>query len=63
MPEAPGGTSPHNRSTEHQKSGDAMRPKDTLDSGNDAAHRAKDFNPAEDVGKADPSGNPADRTD
>lgn len=51
---------PANLSTEHQKPGDAKRPRDTLDSDNDAAHRAKDFDPAEDAGKAEPSGNPAD---
>jgi hypothetical protein len=60
MPDTPGGTNPHNISTEHQKQGDAMRPKDTLDSDNDEAHWPKDFNPAEDVGKAKPSGNPTD---
>lgn len=60
MPDAPEGASPHNISTEHQKPGDAKRPKDTLDSDNDAAHWAKDFNPGEDAGKAEPSGNPAD---
>ena len=49
-----------NLSTEHQKPGDARRPRDTLDSENDAAHRAKDFDPAEDVGKAEPSGDRAD---
>jgi hypothetical protein len=54
------GTSPHNLSTEHQDAGDAKRPKDTLDSPNEAAHWAKDFDPAEDVGKARPSGNPTD---
>lgn len=63
MPDTPEGTSPHNLSTEHQKPGDAMRPGDTLDSDNDAAHRARDFNPAEDVGKARPSGNPVDQAD
>jgi hypothetical protein len=57
MPDRP------NLSTEHQKPGDATRPKDTLDSDNDAAHWAKDFNPAEDVGKAEPSGDPADEAD
>jgi hypothetical protein len=56
----PDGTNPHNLSTEHQKPGDATRPKDTLDSENDAAHWAKDFDPAEDAGKAKPSGNPVD---
>ncbi len=56
----PDGTDPKNLSTEHQPAGEAMRPKDTLDSENDAAHWAKDFNPAEDVGKARPSGNPTD---
>jgi hypothetical protein len=60
MPDAPGNTSPRNLSTEHQAPGDAKRPKDTLDSKNDEAHWPKDFNPAEDVGKAKPSGNPAD---
>jgi hypothetical protein len=54
------GTDPQNLSTEHQKEGDAKRPKDTLDSPNDAAHWAKDFDPGEDAGKARPSGNPAD---
>lgn len=54
------GTSPHNISTEHQKPGDATRPKDTLDSSNDSARWAKDFDPAEDAGSAEPSGNPAD---
>ena len=54
------GTSEHNLSTDHQKSGDAMRPKDTMDSDNDEAHWAKDFDPAGDVGKAKPSGNPTD---
>lgn len=54
------GTAPQNLSTEHQKQGDAMRPKDTLDSPDDSAHLAKDFDPAEDAGKARPSGNPAD---
>lgn len=56
------GTDPHNLSTEHQKEGDAKLPKDTLDSPNTAAHWPKDFNPAEDVGKPRPSGNPLDRT-
>lgn len=60
MPDTPGGTSPHNLSTEHQKPGDARRPRDMLDSENDAAHRAKDFDPAEDAGKAEPSGDRAD---
>lgn len=60
MADTPGGTHPHNLSTEHQKPGDAKRPRDTLDSENDAAHWAKDFNPAEDAGKAEPSGDPAD---
>jgi hypothetical protein len=60
MPDTPGGTRPNNLSTEHQPEGDATRPKDTLDSGNDAAHWAKDFDPAEDVGKARPSGNPTE---
>ena len=54
------GTRPTNLSTEHQKEGDAKRPKDTLDSPNDEAHWAKDFDPAGDVGKAKPSGNPTD---
>lgn len=60
MPDTPGGTSPHNLSTEHQKLGDARRPRDTLYSEKDAVRRAKDFDPAEDAGKAEPSG---DRTD
>ena len=60
MPDAPGGTDPHNLSTDHQKPGDAAKPKDTMDSENDQAHWAKDFDPAADVGKAKPSGNPAD---
>jgi hypothetical protein len=51
---------PDNLSTEHQKPGDAKRPRDTLDGENDAAHWAKNFDPAEDAGKAEPSGNPAD---
>jgi hypothetical protein len=55
-----GGTSPHNLSTEHQKPGDAKRPRDTLDSENDSAHWAKDFDPAADAGKAEPSGNRTD---
>lgn len=54
------GTDPQNLSTEHQKQGDARRPRDTLDSTNDSAQWARDFNPAEDAGKARPSGNPAD---
>lgn len=58
----PGGT-PDTLSTQHQPEGAATRPKDTLDSPNDAAHWAKDFDPAEDVGKAKPSGAPADRKD
>lgn len=60
MPDTSSGTSPHNLSTEHQKPGDAKRPKDTLDSDNDAAHWAKDFDPAEDAGKAEPGGARAD---
>ena len=51
---------PDSLSTEHQKPDDAERPRDTLDSENDAAHWAKDFDPAEDAGKAEPSGDPAD---
>jgi hypothetical protein len=54
------GARPDNISTEHQKPGDAMRPQDTLDSENDAAKRPGDFNPGEDAGSAQPSGNPAD---
>lgn len=54
------GTDPHNLSTEHQEQGDAKRPQDTLDSPNDEAHWAKDFDPAGDVGKAKPTGNPLD---
>lgn len=52
--------SPHNLSSAHQPDGAAARPKDTMDSDNDAAHWAKDFDPAADVGKAQPSGNPTD---
>ena len=59
MPET--GTPDHNLSTEHQKEGDAMRPKDTMDSPNDEAHWAKDYDPAGDVGRAKPTGNPTDR--
>ena len=51
---------PDNLSTEHQKPGDAKRPRDTLDSDNDAAHWAKDFDPADDAGEAEPSGNRTD---
>lgn len=52
---------PRNLSTDHQRPGDAKRPRDTLDSPNAAAHWPKDFDPAGDVGKATPSGNPTDR--
>lgn len=45
MSDIPDRTSPHNLSTEHQKPGDAKRPRDTLDSENDAAHWAKDSIP------------------
>ena len=52
--------SDRNISTDHQPEGAAQRPKDTMDSENDEAHWAKDFDPARDVGKAKPSGNPTD---
>ncbi|AQR73977.1 hypothetical protein [Sphingomonas sp. LM7] len=58
MAEAPDGTSPRNLSTEHQQPRDATQPKDTLDSGDDEARWAKDFDPAADAGRAKPSGNP-----
>lgn len=60
MPDSPDGARPDNISTAHQKPGDATRPKDTLDSENDSAHWAKDFDPGADAGKAEPSGNPTD---
>jgi len=44
-----------NLSTEHQKEGDARRPSDTLDRPADQVHPAKDFDPTDDVGKAEPS--------
>jgi hypothetical protein len=50
------GTSPDNLSTRNQEQGDAKRPADTLD--RDERPRAEDFDPAGDVGKAEPSGNP-----
>lgn len=47
------GTRPHNLSTEHQKSGDARHPRDTLDKPKE--HWAKDFQPGRDEGEAEPS--------
>lgn len=46
------GTPDHNHSTE---------PRGTLDSPNTEAHWPKDYDPAGDVGKSRPSGNPTDR--
>lgn len=54
-------TRTENLSTEHQKPGDAKQPKGTLDSSDTQAHWPKDFDPAGDVGRARPSGNPTDR--
>lgn len=48
-------TDDRNLSTEHQKPGDAKRPSDTLDRPADTVHPAADFDPAADVGKAEPS--------
>lgn len=59
MPET--GADPHNLSTDHQETGDAKRPADTMDSPHRQAHWAKDFDPAGDVGKAEPSGDPSER--
>ena len=50
------GTKPSNLSTEHQKQGDAKRPSDTLDRPADQVHQAREFDPAEDVGHAEPEG-------
>ncbi len=49
------GTSDHNLSTEHQKEGDAKRPSDTLNRPAEKVHPAKDFDPTDDVGAAEPS--------
>ena len=49
------GTPDHNLSTEHQKTGDAALPSDTLDKPADEVAPAKDFDPAGDVGKPQPS--------
>lgn len=49
------GTPTHNISTDHQEKGDARRPSDTLDRPADEVHPAKDFDPVEDVGQAEPS--------
>ncbi|MEP9400691.1 hypothetical protein [Sphingomonas sp. VNH70] len=46
----------HNISTDHQRSGDAKRPSDTLDRPADQVHPAKDFDPVADVGSAEPGG-------
>ncbi|MCC2977794.1 hypothetical protein LK533_14050 [Sphingomonas sp. PL-96] len=50
------GTPDHNLSTEHQKQGDATRPSDTLDKPAGDVPPAKDYDPAGDVGKAQPGG-------
>ncbi len=44
-----------NLSTEHQNKGDAKQPSDTLDRPADQVHPARDFDPTNDVGKAEPS--------
>lgn len=44
-----------NLSTEHQKEGDGRHPSDTLDRPAEQVHPAKDFDPTDDVGKAEPS--------
>ena len=49
------GPSPENLSTEHQKEGDARRPKDTLDRPPEQVHQAREFDPAEDVGHPEPA--------
>jgi hypothetical protein len=54
------GPSEHNLSTDHQEDGDAGLPGDTLDSEHVAAKDPGQFNPGEDAGKAEPSGNPVD---
>ncbi|MFZ3484514.1 hypothetical protein [Sphingomonas sp. 3-13AW] len=50
------GTPDHNLSTEHQKTGDAALPSDTLDKPAGEVHPARDFDPAGDVGKPQPGG-------
>lgn len=44
-----------NLSTEHQHSGDAKRPSDTLDRPAEDVHDAVEFDPNADVGKPEPS--------
>lgn len=43
-----------NLSTEHHEKGDAVALSDTLDRPAEEVHPAKDFDPVEDVGKAEP---------
>ncbi len=49
----------HNISTDHQRSGDAKRPSDTLDRPAEQVHSADAFDPTEDVGAAEPGDNAA----
>lgn len=58
---ADNGPNDRNLSVEHQEEGDAKRPQDTLGGPNQEAHWPKDYDPAGDVGKAKPSGNPMDQ--
>lgn len=48
------GTNPKNISTEHQAKGDPRDQSDTLDRPADKTHAASEFDPARDVGKAEP---------
>ena len=50
----PTGADRRNISTEHQAEGDAALPSDTLDRPAEQVHPARDFDPAADVGRADP---------
>lgn len=56
MAERDMGTPDHNLSTEHQKSGDATMPSDTLDKPAGDVPPPKDFDPVDDVGKPRPGG-------
>jgi hypothetical protein len=44
-----------NLSTEHQEPGDAGKPSDTLNRPKEKTHAPREYEPAEDAGKAEPN--------